>query len=60
VLTVNHWHQMFYIYTYHVVVYIYIFTFTQGKWKYLSNTLTQPHVNVLGHVGVSFNTKIIC
>ncbi len=34
------------------------FTLTQGQCKYLSCTLTQPCVNVLGSVSV--NTKIIC
>ncbi len=41
-------------------MYIHFFTlaFTWGQYKYLSNTHTQPWINVLGHVSV--NTKIIC
>jgi hypothetical protein len=37
---------------------IYIFTLTRGQCKYLSNTLTQPLVIVLGIISV--NTKIVC
>ncbi len=67
---VNHLHlqvQIFNAYIYPIAVYIYIFYFilflfflilTQGQCKYLSNTLTWPHVNVLGHVIVSVSTKI--
>jgi hypothetical protein len=50
--------QFFYSCTYPVTVYIYFFTLTRGQCKYLSNTLTQPHVNVLGRVSV--DPKIIC
>jgi hypothetical protein len=71
---VNHLHlqvQIFNAYIYPIAVYIYIFfilfyffyfyfflILTQGQCKYLSNTLTWPHVNVLGHVIVSVSTKI--
>jgi hypothetical protein len=46
-------------YTYPIALYIYIYilTLTQGQCKYLSNTLKQPCVNVLGHVNI--NTKFI-
>jgi len=69
---VNHLHlqvQIFNAYIYPIAVYIYIYflfflflfyflILTQGQCKYLSNTLTWPHVNVLGHVIVSVSTKI--
>jgi hypothetical protein len=59
---VNHLHlqvQIFNTYIYPIAMYIYIyFILTRGQCKYLSNTLTWPHVNVLGHVIVSVNTKI--
>jgi hypothetical protein len=60
-VSVNHLHlqvECFYKCTYLVTVYIFLFTLTRGQCKYLSNTLTQPSVNVLGHVSV--DTKIIC
>jgi hypothetical protein len=44
---------MLYSYTYIVAIYIHIFTFTWEKCKYLSNALTQCHVNVLRCVLVS-------
>ncbi len=50
--------QIFDTYTYPVAVYIYFFTLTHGQCKYLSHTLTQPSVNVLGCLSV--NTEIIC
>jgi hypothetical protein len=50
--------QFSYNYNYPVTGYIYIFTLMRGQCKYLSNTLTQPPVNVLGRVSV--DTKIIC
>jgi hypothetical protein len=50
-VSVNHLHlhvQTFYTYIVDVYIIFLHLHFTQGQCKYLSNTLTQPCVNVLG------------